>query len=132
MAVESTDSSRGRRIFFASILAISGVILVATSTGNFTSDGNVQYLRQLAADDSKDVDSVDKCISPEISKVVQKLAAPFLADEANIFAFNKADTRPVMNTYFAIPKGKTIQKTDAETLAIWKAAWSAAGWNPVS
>ena len=131
-AIESTDRTRARRILFASILAAVGVILVATSSNDFVSDGNLPYLRRLTESSSKDEESVDKRISPEISKAVNELASPFLADEVNIFAFNKTDTRPVMNTFFAIPKGETIKKTDAETLAVWKHAWSAAGWNTVS
>ena len=133
-AIESTGRARVRIIFFASILAISGVILVATSSEQLASDDNIRYsrLRRLATGDSKNVESVDKRISPEISNVVHKLAAPFLADEASIFAFDGNNSRPIMNTFFAIPKGKTIKRTDAETLAVWKAAWSAAGWNTVS
>ena len=132
-AIESTGRARGRRIFFASILGVTGVFLVATSSsGKLASIDNIRYLRQLAVDDSKDADSVDKRISPEISKVVQKLAAPFLADEANIFAFDENDSRPIMNTFFAIPKGQSIGREHAEILAVWKQAWSQSGWNPVS
>ena len=71
-------------------------------------------------------------ISPAISETVHRLAQPFLDDEANIFAFDANDSRPVINTFFAIPEGQSIQKVDAETLAVWKRAWSSAGWNPVS
>ena len=71
-------------------------------------------------------------ISPQIAATVHKLAAPLLADEANIFAFDANDPRPVMNTFFAIPETLAIKKDDAETLAVWKRAWSNAGWNPVS
>ena len=45
-----------------------------------------------------------------------------------MFALDEADARPVMNTFFAIPEGMSIKKEDAETLAVWKHAWSAAGW----
>ena len=71
-------------------------------------------------------------ISPTIAETVQQLAQPFLEDQANIFAVDGNDPRPVINTFFAIPEGQKIKKVDAETLAVWKQAWSSAGWNPVS
>ena len=40
------------------------------------------------------------------------------------------DPRPVMNTFFAIKTIETLQEEDAQVLAVWKHAWSAAGWNP--
>jgi hypothetical protein len=70
--------------------------------------------------------------APGIVNTVHKLAAPFLEDQTNIFVFDEIDTRPIINTFFAIQDGQTISDVDAKMLAVWKQAWSGAGWNPVS
>lgn len=96
---------------------------------------NLRHSRKLAAHPEVPVPATKSTTkySPEVAAKVKELAAPLLADEGNIFAFDENDPRPVMNTFFAIREGLvTIKKDDAETLAIWKHAWSAAGWNPVS
>ena len=71
-------------------------------------------------------------ISPAVVDTVHRLAEPYLADEASIFAFDASDPRPVVNTFFAIRDGQTISPADAETLAVWRRAWDGFGWNPVS
>ena len=136
------------RMLSAALWAASGAaVLMLSSSGQFGSfgsstaaGGNLRHSRRLAAASSSDaprgpssrrlatVNEVD----PAIVQTVQKLAEPFLADESTIFAFDETDPRPVVNTFFAIPEGRQISRIDAETLAVWKQAWSGAGWNPVS
>lgn len=75
-------------------------------------------------------------ISSAVADRVRHLGEPIYADEANIFAFDETDSRPIMNTFFhVITNGHNknwdhFKKWDAEVLGVWKAAWSAAGWNP--
>ena len=131
----------------AALWAASGAaVLMLSSSGQFGSfgsaaaAGNLRHSRRLAAAASSDAPRGSSSrrlatvneVDPAIVQTVQKLAEPFLADESNIFAFDDADPRPVVNTFFAIPEGRQISQIDAETLAVWKQAWSGAGWNPVS
>ena len=111
------------------------------SLGSTAAGGNLRHSRRLAAaaassdalrgSSSRRLATVNE-VDPAIVQTVQKLAEPFLADESNIFAFDETDPRPVVNTFFAIPEGRQISQIDAETLAVWKQAWSGARWNPVS
>ena len=119
---------------FGAVLLFSSL---DTRSNIYDTNPNLRHSRKLTASNSK-VSSPAKPTSttrysPAIAAKVHELAAPMLVDEANIFAFDENDPRPVMNTFFAIREGLVaIKKDDAETLAIWKQAWSAAGWNPVS
>ena len=133
----------------AALWAASGAaVLMLSSSGQFgsfgssTAAGNLRHSRRLAAaaasssdaprgSSSRRLATVNE-VDPAIVQTVQKLAEPFLADESTIFAFDETDPRPVVNTFFAIPEGRQISQIDAETLAVWKQAWSGAGWNPVS
>ena len=128
----------------AALLAASGAAVIMLSSsgqlGSSTGNGNLRHSRRLAAAASSDAPRGSSSrrlatvneVDPAIVQTVQKLAEPFLADESNIFAFDETDPRPVVNTFFAIPEGRQISQIDAETLAVWKQAWSGAGWNPVS
>eukprot|EP00562_Extubocellulus_spinifer_P007790 CAMPEP_0178509716 /NCGR_PEP_ID=MMETSP0696-20121128/21437_1 /TAXON_ID=265572 /ORGANISM="Extubocellulus spinifer, Strain CCMP396" /LENGTH=141 /DNA_ID=CAMNT_0020139361 /DNA_START=81 /DNA_END=503 /DNA_ORIENTATION=+ len=69
-------------------------------------------------------------ISLEVATTVHRLARPILADETSIFAFDKSDPRPTINTFFNVFEGQSIDPIDAEILAVWRHAWSSAGWNP--
>ena len=124
-------------------LASSRKLSATTATGIANGNGKGDPPRKLMNGDAAITDHKrqppsaarrvqNEKISPAISETVHRLAQPFLDDEANIFAFDANDSRPVINTFFAIPEGQSIQKVDAETLAVWKRAWSSAGWNPVS
>ena len=106
------------------MLAATGAVLMLSS-----SSSNITYLRRFSRMLS---DQAERTIPPEILESIAQLAKPFLDDESNIFAFDETDPRPVVNTFFAIRDGQSISKEDAETLAVWKQAWSGAGWNPVS
>ncbi len=131
--------SRGR-LGAALALAAFGAVLVGAGTGRFGTSsvakssgdvglglglaaaGNLRFSRKLAAEK----------ISPAVADTVHRLAEPYLADEASIFAIDASDPRPVVNTFFAIRDGQTISPADAETLAVWRRAWDGFGWNPVS
>ena len=106
------------------MLAATGAVLMLSS-----SSSNITYLRRFSRMLSN---QAERTIPPEILESIAQLAKPFLDDESNIFAFDETDPRPVVNTFFAIRDGQSISKEDAETLAVWKQAWSGAGWNPVS
>ena len=107
-----------KKVVVVSFLALAGVAMLSNSS----SDLGHQMQRGLTADSTPE----------SVVNTVHELAAPFLEDQANIFAFDGNDPRPVINTFFAIPEGEKIKKVDAEILAVWKRAWSSAGWNPVS
>ena len=64
--------------------------------------------------------SSSKVISPKVAESVKLLTSTKPAD---IYAFDESDPRPVVNN------GR-LQDEDAQILAVWKHAWSAAGWNP--
>ena len=119
---------------FGAVLLFSSL---DTRSNIYDTNPNLRHSRKLSASNSE-VSSPDKPTSttrysPAVAAKVHELAAPMLVDEANIFAFDETDPRPIMNTFFSIREGLVaIKKDDAETLAIWKQAWSAAGWNPVS
>lgn len=113
-----------KKVAVVSLLALSGVAMLSNSI-NLSSDTSLGHLRRLTAE-------MWMGFAPGIVNTAHKLAAPFLEDQANIFVFDETDTRPVMNTFFAIQEGKTIRDVDATMLAVWKQAWSGAGWNPVS
>ena len=122
-----------RRMIFASIFAVTGATLVLTSGNPHASDASPRHLRKLAVDStSASPDRSEMEFAPGIVNTVHKLAAPFLEDQTNIFVFDEIDTRPIINTFFAIQDGQTISDVDAKMLAVWKQAWSGAGWNPVS
>ena len=106
------------------MLAATGAVLMLSS-----SSSNITYLRRFSRMLSN---QAERTIPPEILESIAQLAKPFLDDESNVFAFDETDPRPVVNTFFAIRDGQSISKEDAETLAVWKQAWSGAGWNPVS
>ena len=145
-------SSNSSRLLTTVALMASGaamVLLSSSSTGTTVGDGysysygNLRFSRRLDANAGADANARRASVSTaesavtttgggSISQTVAQLTEPFLADEANIFAFDAADPRPVIHTFFAIPETLTIRKDDAETLAVWKQAWSALGWNPVS
>lgn len=117
---------------FGAVLLFSSL---DTRSNIYDTNPNLRHSRKLAASNpevsSQATTTSTTRYSPAIAAKVHELAAPMLADGANIFAFDKNDPRPVMNTFFAIREGlAAIKKDDAETLAIWKQAWSAAGWNP--
>ena len=146
----SNVSSRRRLLTTAALMASGAALLVLSSSsvgegghsygyGGF--GGNLRLSRRLDADSDGEDDTntaatasaaLSGSISPSISQTVVELTEPLLADESNIFAFDASDPRPVVHTFFAIPEGLTIRKDDAQTLAVWKQAWSALGWNPVS
>ena len=92
------------------------------------------HMRRLTADTTSASSGRSEIgrFGPGIVNTVHKLAAPFLEDQATIFIFDETDTRPIINTFFAIQEGQTISDVDATMLAVWKQAWSGAGWNPVS
>ena len=113
-----------KKVVVVSLLALAGVAMLSNSS----SDLGHQMQRGLTADST----SASSGRSESVVNTVHELAAPFLEDQANIFAFDGNDPRPVINTFFAIPEGQKIKKVDAEILAVWKRAWSSAGWNPVS
>ena len=121
-----------------SLLALAGVAMLSDSISDFginlSFDTSLGHQRRLSADSTSASSgrSEMQSFGPGIANTVHKLAAPFLEDQANIFVFDETDTRPVINTFFAIPEGQKIKKVDAEVLAVWKQAWSGAGWNPVS
>jgi hypothetical protein len=118
-------------MIFASIFAITGATLVLTSGNPHASDASPRHLRKLAVDStSASPDRSEMEFAPGIVNTVHKLAAPFLEDQTNIFVFDEIDTRPIINTFFAIQDGQTISDVDAKMLAVWKQAWSGAGWNP--
>ena len=120
-------------MIFASILAVTGATLVLTSGNTQASDASPRHLRKLAVDStSASSDRSEMEFAPGIVNTVHKLAAPFLEDQTNIFAFDETDTRPIINTFFSIQEGQPISDVDATMLAVWKQAWSGAGWNPVS
>ena len=113
----------------ALMLAATGAVLMLASSSSNTGINSAHLRTSISRMLSNNAAGT---IPPEIIDTVAQLAEPFLADEANIFAFDETDPRPVVNTFFAIRDGKSISKADAETLAVWKQAWSGAGWNPVS
>ena len=111
------------------MLAATGAVLMLSSSSSTMGINGRTYLRRFSRMLSN---QAERTIPPEILESIAQLAKPFLDDESNIFAFDEADPRPVVNTFFAIRDGQSISKNDAETLAVWKQAWSGAGWNPVS
>jgi hypothetical protein len=156
-AAAAAATNRRRRLLPAAFLAVSGALLVlspkggiasANANANGSSNLRLASSRQLSAAITATGSPPRKLvngdaivhqkqdgngqIAPAISETVRQLARPFLDDEASIFAFDATDPRPVINTFFAIADGRRINRADAETLAVWKRAWSGAGWNPVS
>ena len=69
-------------------------------------------------------------ISSAVADRVRHLSEPLYADEANIFAFDETDSRPIMNTFFHVITNGHIKKGDAEVLGVWKAAWSLQAFCP--
>ena len=139
--LDSNNRKRSNLLSGALMMAGFGAVLLFSSLDTrsniYDTNPNLRHSRKLAASNpevsSQATTTSTTRYSPAIAAKVHELAAPMLADGANIFAFDKNDPRPVMNTFFAIREGlAAIKKDDAETLAIWKQAWSAAGWNPVS
>lgn len=54
------------------------------------------------------------------------LGGPFQKNHQNIYDFDPSDPRPVMNTFYQ----QSSNSHDLDALAVWKFAWSKAGWNP--
>lgn len=138
---DSDASQRSNLLSVALMMAGFGAVLLLspldTRSNIYDTSLNLRHSRKLAASNPEvsapATTTSTTRYSPAVAAKVQELAAPLQADEANIFAFDESDSRPIMNTFFAIREGLVaIKKEDAETLAIWKQAWSAAGWNPVS
>ena len=161
-STSNSNGARRGRLGAAFVLAAFGAVLVGAGTGRFGTSsvakssannaltGNLRFSRKLTAatavtattdaaiakKPAEGGESPRKLsaenISPTVVDTVHRLAEPYLADEASIFAFDAADPRPVVNTFFAIRDGQTISPADAETLAVWRRAWDGFGWNPVS
>ena len=128
--VGPVSGGRKRRALPAVLmLAATGAVLMLSSSSSTMGINGRTYLRRFSRMLSN---QAERTIPPEILESIAQLAKPFLDDESNIFAFDETDPRPVVNTFFAIRDGQSISKEDAETLAVWKQAWSGAGWNPVS
>ena len=138
--LDVADRTKRNLLSGALMMAGFGAVLLLSSmetrSNIYGTNLNLRHSRKLAASNpevSAPATTSTTRYSPAVAAKVKELAASLLADEADIFAFDENDSRPVMNTFFAIREGLVaIKKDDAETLAVWKHAWSAAGWNPVS
>lgn len=112
----------------ASIACLCLGLLFCLSGGNTVSTKRELRSRGEAPNKFK---STQGGISPKVVETIRLLALPLLDSTDNIFAFDESDPRPIMNTFFSVQdRHGNIREDDAQTLAVWKHAWSAAGWNP--
>eukprot|EP00563_Minutocellus_polymorphus_P009690 CAMPEP_0181024072 /NCGR_PEP_ID=MMETSP1070-20121207/2378_1 /TAXON_ID=265543 /ORGANISM="Minutocellus polymorphus, Strain NH13" /LENGTH=342 /DNA_ID=CAMNT_0023101107 /DNA_START=30 /DNA_END=1055 /DNA_ORIENTATION=- len=127
---ESKERQRRRPVVTLAVRAqlvsfAVGLLFLATSWSNTSTHRSLREETNAA---------IPPQILPEVIEIVEDLVAPFLEDQNRIYEFdaNDGDDRPAMHTFFAVQGGQngTISQQDMETLAVWKHAWSKAGWKP--
>lgn len=123
--IVQTRSHRRRNLSALILVASAAVFMLSSAPGS--SSNHLRFSRFLSIQSE-----ISEKASPIIIETVNKLTDALLVDDGNLYAFDETDPRPVVNTFFAIPEGQNIRQEDAAILAVWRQAWSSAGWNPVS
>ena len=101
------------------------------STPNLVGQDHRKRLRFKKKESAPDMFKLaPRVITPEVADTARLLTLRLLENADSIYAFDESDPRPVMHTFFSIKDQGTIQEEDDQILAVWKHAWSAAGWNP--
>lgn len=124
-SIVETRSHRRRSLSALMLVASAAMLMLSSAPGS--SSNRLRFSRFLRIQSK-----ISEKASPITVEAVNTLTDSLLADIGNLYAFDETDHRPVVNTFFAIPEGQSIREEDAAILAVWRQAWSSAGWNPVS